>query len=146
MEVCLLADMGNGDVEVAAFLRIVGHDTSEWTGVAFSPDHTRMYVSSQRGADGVTGMTYEITGPFRTGVTPAPPSETLVAAGSAWRYHDQGANLGTSWRSVHYDDSTWPAGLAPLGYGDPMTTTVSYGPDATRKYTTTYFQIGRAHV
>ena len=140
MEVCLIADMGNGDMEVAAFLRITGHASSEWCGVAFSPDATRMYVSSQRGTDGVTGRTYEITGPFRTSITPTPPSETLVAAGSTWKYRDLGIDLGDAWRGYFYDDSSWAAGAAPLGYGDPMATTVSFGPSATAKYITTYFR------
>ncbi|MFA5883306.1 MAG: alkaline phosphatase PhoX [Acidimicrobiia bacterium] len=69
MEVCVIARNGSGDVEVAPFLRIAGHDESEWTGVAFSPDQTRMYLSSQRGTDGITGRTYEITGPFRSDST-----------------------------------------------------------------------------
>ena len=38
---------------------------SEITGLAFSPDGTRLYMTSQRGLDGVHGMTFEITGPFR---------------------------------------------------------------------------------
>ena len=38
---------------------------SEITGLAFSPDGTRLYMTSQRGTDGVHGMTFEITGPFR---------------------------------------------------------------------------------
>ena len=45
------------------FLQFVGHDGSEVAGPAFSPDGTRLYVSSQRGFDG-DGMTFEITGPF----------------------------------------------------------------------------------
>jgi hypothetical protein len=140
MEVCVLAANGLGDIEVAAFLRIAGHSASEWCGVAFSPDHTRMYVSSQRGTDGATGRTYEITGPFRTGVTPPPPADTLLAAGSVWKYRDTGADLGTTWRNYYYDDSAWASGPAPLGYGDPMATTVGFGPDATNKYITTYFR------
>ena len=32
--------------------------------LAFSPDGTRLYMTSQRGLDGVHGMTFEITGPF----------------------------------------------------------------------------------
>ena len=27
-----------------------------------------------------------------------------------------------------------------MGYGDPMATTIGYGPDANNKYTTTYFR------
>lgn len=40
---------------------------SEISGPAFSPDGTRLYFSSQRGpAPGGPGITYEVTGPFRT--------------------------------------------------------------------------------
>jgi hypothetical protein len=55
---------------VAPFLQVEGHPDSEITGPAFSPDGTRLYFSSQRGADGVIlgtgGVTYEVTGPFRS--------------------------------------------------------------------------------
>jgi hypothetical protein len=42
---------------------------------------------------------------------------------------------------LDFDDSGWSAGPAPLGYGDPhIATTVSFGPDSSAKYTTTYFR------
>lgn len=63
MEVVLVTTIGPS--EVAPFLRFVGHDASEVTGIAFTPDHGRLYVTSQRGSDGVHGLTYEISGPFR---------------------------------------------------------------------------------
>jgi secreted PhoX family phosphatase len=59
MELCILSPEG----DVAAFARLTGVSGSEMTGPAFSPDGTRLYVSSQRSP----GRTYEITGPFRTG-------------------------------------------------------------------------------
>jgi secreted PhoX family phosphatase len=51
---------------IAPFLRFEGHDGSEITGPAFTADGRRLYVSSQRGRDGTTGLTVEITGPFET--------------------------------------------------------------------------------
>jgi len=45
-------------------LQLVGHDHSEVTGLAFSPDGSRLYFSSQRGVTGLSeeGISYEISG------------------------------------------------------------------------------------
>jgi lysophospholipase L1-like esterase len=65
----------------------------------------------------------------------------FVAAGSTWKYSDQGLDLGTNWAQPQYDDSAWAQGPARLGYNAPgITTTVSYGPSSTNKYITTYFR------
>ncbi len=47
-------------------LQLVGHDMSEVTGPAFSPDGSRLYFSSQRGSGGshADGITFEVSGPF----------------------------------------------------------------------------------
>jgi len=67
--------------------------------------------------------------------------QTLIAPGSVWSYFDQGFDLGTFWRELGYDSSSWAAGPAQLGYGDGDEATVlSYGPDANSKYITTYFR------
>ena len=52
--------------KVLPLLQLTGHDDSEITGPAFSPDGSRLYFSSQRGVSGKAddGMTFEITGPF----------------------------------------------------------------------------------
>jgi secreted PhoX family phosphatase len=68
--------------EVAPFARIDGHQGSEVTGPAFSPDGTRLYFSSQRGEGGAgVGVTYEVTGPFRSVESTASPTTTLAQAG-----------------------------------------------------------------
>jgi uncharacterized protein len=59
----LLADANQRRV-AAPFVELVGHDGSEICGVAFSPDGSRLYFSSQRGLEG-EGLTFEVTGPFR---------------------------------------------------------------------------------
>jgi uncharacterized protein len=52
---------------VAPFLELEGHDGSEVTGPAFNPAGNRLYFSSQRGAgNGGVGVTFEVTGPFRS--------------------------------------------------------------------------------
>ncbi|MGP3979888.1 alkaline phosphatase PhoX [Streptomyces sp. KR80] len=64
MEICIITP----DDIVAPFLRINGHSSSEVTGPAFSPNGKRLYFSSQRGSSGSSsgGITYEVTGPFRS--------------------------------------------------------------------------------
>jgi secreted PhoX family phosphatase len=162
MEICLIAWV-NGVRQITPFLRISGQSGSEIAGPAFSPDGTRLYLSSQRGTNG-NGITYEIRGPFRTDSQPptgttttttipattttipattttvAGTATTLVAQGSTWRYLDNGSNQGTAWRAFGFNDSAWKTGAAPLGYGDPVATTVSFGSSSSRKYITTYFR------
>jgi MYXO-CTERM domain-containing protein len=56
---------------------------SEITGPAFSPDGTHLYFSSQRGGNPQTGITYEVTGPFRGLEQAEPPSTTTTIAAAA---------------------------------------------------------------
>jgi secreted PhoX family phosphatase len=62
LQVCVI----NSRREVSPVLQLVGHDASEVTGIAFSPDGTRLYFSSQRGTtgSGAAGITFEVRGPF----------------------------------------------------------------------------------
>lgn len=62
MQVVVIANDG----AIYPLLELTGHDKSEIAGVAFSPDGSRLYFSSQRGKSGdvLDGLTFEIHGPF----------------------------------------------------------------------------------
>ena len=73
--------------------------------------------------------------------TLAPVSTAIVPWSAAWKYLDNGTNQGTAWRTAAFSDAAWASGNAQLGYGDgDEATVVSYGANATSKYTTTYFR------
>ncbi|ARS42621.1 hypothetical protein CA265_24340 [Sphingobacteriaceae bacterium GW460-11-11-14-LB5] len=65
---------------------------------------------------------------------------TFIPFGANWNYLDNGTDQGTAWRSAYTE--TWSSGSAPLGYptNKPVTTTVSYGSNASNKPVTTYFR------
>ena len=73
------------------------------------------------------------------GTSPVPV--TLVSAGSAWRYLDDGSNQGTLWRTTNYSETGWRTGAAELGYGGDGEATLlrSNRTDGTR-IITTYFR------
>ena len=66
---------------------------------------------------------------------------TLVPSNSVWRYLDNGSDQGTAWKESAFNDSSWASGPAELGYGDgDEVTLVSFGPQSTNKFITTYFR------
>ncbi len=52
----------------------------------------------------------------------------LVSPGASWRYHDGADPPPETWNQPGFDDGSWPAGPAPLGYGDSLVTMVDGGP------------------
>ncbi|MBK8340718.1 MAG: metallophosphoesterase family protein [Flavobacteriales bacterium] len=65
----------------------------------------------------------------------------LIPFGATWKYRDNGSNQGIPWRAIGFNDSGWASGPAELGYGDgDEATVVSYGPNSSAKYITTYFR------
>jgi hypothetical protein len=68
------------------------------------------------------------------------PAQSLVAAGSVWRYYDKGSNtFGNAWRTLAFDDRGWSNGAALLGIGDingQRPTTIV----ASNRQWTTYFR------
>lgn len=66
----------------------------------------------------------------------------LIPENSLWKYNDSGKSLdSTEWKLPSYDDSSWKAGQAELGYGDgDEATVISFGPNSNNKYHTYYFR------
>jgi hypothetical protein len=67
-------------------------------------------------------------------------AESLVPAGSQWKFLDDGSDQGAAWRVPGFDDSAWRNGPAELGYGDNDEATVVNGGPAADRYVTTYFR------
>ncbi len=62
-----------------------------------------------------------------------------IARPAAWRFSHNDSDQGTAWRAIAYDDSSLPSGAAPLGFGDPVSTTLNAGGACTRAMTS-YFR------
>jgi hypothetical protein len=71
-------------------------------------------------------------------------TDMILFRNGAWDYKDDGSNQGTSWIDSGFNSSTWSSGDAVLGYGTldgaTVSTTLSYGADASNKHITTYFR------
>jgi hypothetical protein len=71
----------------------------------------------------------------------AAQTTNLIAAGSSWKYLANGTNQGTGWRSPTFSDASWLTGNAQFGYGDgDEATVISYGPNSSYKYITSYYR------
>lgn len=58
---------------------------------------------------------------------------------SNWAYWDKGS-VDANWNQPSFNDGDWDYGQAPLGYGDPMNTTIGFGPNPNNKYISTWFR------
>ncbi len=71
-------------------------------------------------------------------------SMPLVAAGSVWAYLDGGVvpegDMDGPWSGLDFDDSAWPTGPAPLGYGDGQATIIDDGQTEAGRSLTAYFR------
>ena len=84
---------------------------------------------------------YTVSDELTIEIKRAPMNRTFIAAGSEWRYLDNGSNQGTEWRTRLFDDTSWSAGPAQLGYGNNGEKTVlSFGGNSSNKHVTTYFR------
>jgi hypothetical protein len=97
----------------------------------------RLTVSGSEGApwDGPTHF-YLV----KTVAASEPSGIVLLPRGALWKYDDTVTNAVPDWFGIHFNDSSWRQGLAPLGYASGETTPIGYGPDSSHKYITTYFR------
>jgi hypothetical protein len=111
-----------------------------------SPSKFITIVGNASDDQGISSVTYTLEGATTGGGTAqintySDVNQTVIPAGSTWRYLDNGTDQGTNWRTTGFNDAGWASGPAKLGYGDPfMATTVSYGPSSANKYVTTFFR------
>jgi len=164
----------DGRRAVASFMRfnVAGGAGSEVAGPCFSPDGTCLYVPTQRRTvahpgGGGSGVTYEVTGPFRrspggpfpgtvattttvpggtTATTTAPPTsvDLIPAIGSNWPILDNGTNQTPGFAALAVNDSAWKVQTLQsgklLGYGDfDSQGGISVGLSSSQNYVTTYF-------
>jgi regulation of enolase protein 1 (concanavalin A-like superfamily) len=66
--------------------------------------------------------------------------ETVVPAGSTWKYLDDATDQGTNWRATGYSDGAWSSGAGPFGFGDPGLGTTTRGAVGGQPVITTYFR------
>jgi hypothetical protein len=66
----------------------------------------------------------------------------IINFGSNWKYLDTNqANINVGWETIDFDDVLWKSGIGEFGFGDgDESTIVSYGGNASNKFTTTYFR------
>lgn len=71
-----------------------------------------------------------------------PTGQTLIASGSSWRYFKgtaAAAAIVPQWRQSSFNDSTWPTGTGPIGYGEPGLVITDL-PDMSGGYTSVMFR------
>ena len=135
-----------------AFLEYLQYDaavpvtpTITYSGAPGYPANGLSFTSSNFSdpqGDGTFGaMEWRIAEWYQPGAV-QPNDEPLIAANSTWKYNDTGADLGTAWRAIGYNDSAWASGPGALGYGGTtsLATTLSWGPDAANRWPTYYFR------
>lgn len=70
-----------------------------------------------------------------------PATIELIAAGSVWKYQNDGTQPVIAWKDFSFNDSLWNSGIAELGYGDgDESTVIGYGASATKKHISYYFR------
>lgn len=76
-----------------------------------------------------------------------PANPVLLDAGATWSYRAENSPAPEDWARASFDDSQWPTGAAPLGYGDSRIATVlaAKGSRPVTSYFRTHFQVADAN-
>ena len=81
------------------------------------------------------------------GIITGSSQTTLFTFGSNWKYNQTGADLGTAWREVGYNDAAWPSGpglfgLETVALPEPIRTPLALGaPQVITYYFRTHFNL-----
>ncbi|MEO1437170.1 MAG: alkaline phosphatase PhoX, partial [Bacteroidota bacterium] len=98
-------------------------------------------VELHQASAGSSDLSFDMSVDFT--LPPLTPAAYPFPAKSAWHYLDDGSNLDNiAWQDTAYadEDDFWAQGPGILGYGDPVDTEISFGPDPSNKYITYYFR------
>ncbi len=144
VSIAATASDANGSVTKVAFYQngnLLGEDTTspyayDWSNIAVG-----VYSLTAVATDNQSATTTSAAILITINSSSAPTTNTLIAAGSVWKYLDNGSDQGTAWSALAFNDSAWTNGPAQLGYGDgDEARIVSFGPDSANKHPTTYFR------
>ncbi len=125
-----LTAIGGAD-ETTYFRQSIANMLQNGTNVIAVELHQNAVSSSDLSFDAAVGFKLK----------PLPPASYPFVKASYWHYLDDGSDLDMiPWKSKTFNDDNWAQGKGPLGYGDPMNTTLSYGSDPNNKYVTYYFR------
>lgn len=131
----VFANLNEADLLANEYFLLTGNPAQELEIIATGTKENNIVSFSQIALDSVpVYLAWKRDTTYPNGTFP-------IAAESLWKYNDSGANLGTDWRTVNYNDTSWLFGNAILGYGDSnQNTTLDYGTDAQNKHITTYLR------
>lgn len=106
-----------------------------WPTVGDPPGHSIELVHPS--LDNDLGGSWRRSTPDAAGPAPL----TLLPSGSTWRYFkgtSEASSPPSAWRAPGFDDSAWPSGGAPLGYGETFIVTPL--PDMQGGYTSVFLR------
>ncbi len=103
-----------GALGVYEEIAVVDSNVTSYSDTALRAGTTYYYRVRAHNEDGDSGFSNEAN------ATTSSPSSgpILIAKNSVWKYEASGVDLGTAWREMNFDDSSWPSGAGVLGFGE----------------------------